>query len=500
MTRGTAPSKDTVPWPREVDAGAARRLLDAVGDILLWVDPDGRILDVQAHDRDLQKAARRNWRGRPWIDTVTVESRDKITQLLENAVAGDTALEWRQVNHPARNEPDLPVTYVALRLSGSGRSRAAALVAIGRDLRSAEALQRRLVEAQQSMERDYWRFREAEARYRSLFQSSNEAVLVVDATSLRVAEVNPAAQSLLADGAATRSTRPARVVGTVWTSLFEADAGERLGAAVAAARSVGKHPTVIATLTGQARSVAVSVSIFRQDEAAFLLVRLDPRAASGPRRGAQPVRGQPAEALRSSSALPDAFVRGAADALVFTDASGRILAVNRSFVRLAQLSSEDQARGQMLDRWLGRTGVELSVLLANLRKDGTAGLFTTQLRGELGVSTEVEIAASSLDPADEAAFAFSVRDVGRRLAPPEPAEPEVPTSVRQLAELVGRVPLKQIVAETSDLIERMSIESALVMTRDNRALAAQLLGLSRQSLYVKLRRFGLGGLGPEDAQ
>jgi DNA-binding NtrC family response regulator len=33
------------------------------------------------------------------------------------------------------------------------------------------------------------------------------------------------------------------------------------------------------------------------------------------------------------------------------------------------------------------------------------------------------------------------------------------------------------------------------MTRDNRALAAQMLGLSRQSLYVKLRRFGMGGLG-----
>jgi DNA-binding protein Fis len=32
------------------------------------------------------------------------------------------------------------------------------------------------------------------------------------------------------------------------------------------------------------------------------------------------------------------------------------------------------------------------------------------------------------------------------------------------------------------------------MTRDNRAMAAQLLGLSRQSLYVKLRRFGMGDL------
>ena len=35
------------------------------------------------------------------------------------------------------------------------------------------------------------------------------------------------------------------------------------------------------------------------------------------------------------------------------------------------------------------------------------------------------------------------------------------------------------------------IEAALALTRDNRASAAEMLGLSRQSLYVKLRRYGI---------
>ena len=65
-------------------------------------------------------------------------------------------------------------------------------------------------------------------------------------------------------------------------------------------------------------------------------------------------------------------------------------------------------------------------------------------------------------------------------------------AVEQLTELVGRVPLKEIVGETSDLIEQLCIEAALQLTRDNRAAAAEMLGLSRQSLYVKLRRYGLG--------
>jgi len=42
------------------------------------------------------------------------------------------------------------------------------------------------------------------------------------------------------------------------------------------------------------------------------------------------------------------------------------------------------------------------------------------------------------------------------------------------------------------------IEAALQITGDNRATAAEMLGLSRQSLYAKLRRYGLGDLAAEE--
>jgi len=67
--------------------------------------------------------------------------------------------------------------------------------------------------------------------------------------------------------------------------------------------------------------------------------------------------------------------------------------------------------------------------------------------------------------------------------------------VQQLTELIGRVPLKEVVRETSDVIERLCIEAALELTGDNRASAAEMLGLSRQSLYVKLRRYGIDDAG-----
>ena len=45
------------------------------------------------------------------------------------------------------------------------------------------------------------------------------------------------------------------------------------------------------------------------------------------------------------------------------------------------------------------------------------------------------------------------------------------------------------------MIERMCIQAALQLTHNNRASAAEMLGLSRQSLYVKLRRYDMASSG-----
>ena len=112
--------------------------------------------------------------------------------------------------------------------------------------------------------------------------------------------------------------------------------------------------------------------------------------------------------------------------------------------------------------------------------------------------TDVEISATMVPHGDRPFLGFTIRDVGRRLNGESRNKKELPRSVGQLTELVGRVPLKDIVGETTDLIEQLCIEAALELTRDNRASAAEMLGLSRQSLYVKLRRYGVGDL-PSDA-
>lgn len=63
-----------------------------------------------------------------------------------------------------------------------------------------------------------------------------------------------------------------------------------------------------------------------------------------------------------------------------------------------------------------------------------------------------------------------------------------PASSRaEVSELLGRLSLRDIVQESAELVERLCIEAALEMSGNNRAAAAKLLRLSRQSLYTKLR-------------
>lgn len=449
-----------------LDPEAAARLVAAAADVALVVDRRGVIRDLALNSDELAGEDCRRWIGRPWVETVTVESRGKVEALLNEAAAGGVP-SWRQVNHPSPQGADVPILYSAIKAGSAGR-----VIAVGRNLRAVSVLQQRLVEAQQSLERDDARLRQAETRYRLLFQLVSEAILIVDATTQRVVEANPAALRLLGNGARA-------VIGKPFPDGFDARSTRALQALLQKARSAGRAEEVRARLADGKREFLVAASLFRQDAAAHFLVRLTSTQGAA----APALLASQSALLRALEASPDGFV--------VTEPDGRVMAANRAFLEMVQAASEEQVRGRTLDDWFGRPGADLSVLLANLRQHGAVRLFATTLRGELGLVTEVEISAVSVAEAEPPCLGFAIRGVARRLAAATPRSGQLPRSPEQLAELIGRVPLKEIVRETTDLIERMCIEAALRLTGDNRASAAEMLGLSRQSLYVKLNRFGI---------
>ena len=196
----------------------------------------------------------------------------------------------------------------------------------------------------------------------------------------------------------------------------------------------------------------------------------------------------------SSRGIGRAIVERIPDAFLVTGADMRILTANTAFLDLVGLGAPAQAVGQSLADFLGRAGLDRNILLDALREHGSVRNFRTILRNDYGEAEDAEVSAAAAPDGDDTVYGFTIRNVDRRLNERPHAAPELRRSVEQMTELVGRMTLKELVRETTDLVERLCIEAALELTKNNRASAAEVLGLSRQSLYSKLHRFGLGNL------
>ena len=115
----------------------------------------------------------------------TVVGGDKVRRMIDDAVKSGVSA-FRQITQRFPSGLELPMEYTTLLLGGR-----AGLMAIGKNLQAVAELQSRLIDAQQTMERDYWKLREVETRYRLLFETSNEAVLLVRESNLRIIEAQP---------------------------------------------------------------------------------------------------------------------------------------------------------------------------------------------------------------------------------------------------------------------------------------------------------------------
>ena len=443
-------------------AEAAKRMAMVGGDITLVIDDAGKIVDAAANPEEFPDFL--DWIGTDWLDTVTTESKSKVMEMLAGA-RKQQVQHWRQVNHISENG-ELPVRYAVVPATDGGHH-----IAFGRDLREAAALQQRLLQAQQSLERDYMRMRRLEARYRLLFDLSSEPVLIVGIERFRIKEANPAAYALF-------GATPGALDGAKLPGLFARAQRDELIAwlgAVLSASSVS--PIEIALAEGEGE-VTLSATGFRQQGEQFLMVRLAKDGAI-----VEPQRGPALEVLE---VMPDAFV--------LTDSDKRIVTANLSFVELVGAASRDQIRGSALGDFVGRPGIDLELIEGQIAKHGHARNVATVIGAREGSPGEpVELSAVATE-GKAPHIGFVIRPIGRRLRSLPPTAQELPRSVEQLTELVGRMALKDIVRESTDLIERLCIEAALSYTSDNRASAAEILGLSRQSLYSKLHRYGLGNL------
>lgn len=435
-------------------------------DFIIAIDDKNVVRDISVNQSDEPLA--KIWLGKKWTDTVTIECKGKIEQLL----AKDNTLgnKWRQVNHQ-HDGVNIPINYKVVRPKNSKY-----FCAIGRDMRAISELQQRLLKTQQSMERDYLTLRQTETRYRLLFDNIAYPVMIARASDYKIERANSACHKLMA-------MQPNTLQGKGLLELLDADSRAAFIAYSGAVSVNGKTEPVELRLHNTGAKVRLSAAIFRQFGEQYWLIDID-TAQSG------------AILKRSDNYILD-VVEQMPDAFVLADEQQNILLVNRAFSELVQAGSAEQLAGQPLSSFIGRPNVDLNLLRKQLQEFSHVRNFGSVVNDLNGGEEPVEISAIMVER-DKPIYGYSVRSIGRRERDLPASGNELPRSVDQLTNLVGRKSLREIVRESTDLIERLCIEAALVHTADNRASAAEILGLSRQSLYSKLHRHGIGNLSSKE--
>lgn len=360
-------------------------LVSVASDIALVIDDKGVIRSVALGGTEPVSAAAGEWLGRQWIDTVTPDTRRKVEDLLSEAAESGVS-RTRHINHPSLAGSDLPVAYTAVRLGHGGP-----LLVVGRDLRAVSAMQQRLVDAQQSMERDYWRMRQAETRYRLLFQIATDAVLVVDADTLRIVDANRAAGRLFGG---TVQDMPGRQAGYALAPSSLPALEELLGTV-----RVSERPGDAMLDLASGGRIHAWVSLFRDEGSTLLLMR------------AWPEGGQMPPAV-DDAMLPE-LVRLTPDAVAFTDEQGVLLSANPAFVELVQGVDMASLRGRSMAAWLSGESDGLVSLLAAVRQSGTLRL-ATRLRNERGLTVDVELSAVLIHNGDSNTIGLIIRAVQPR--------------------------------------------------------------------------------------
>ena len=433
----------------------------------LVVAPNGIVLGALANPNFKGRLGMSRLEGQPLQDDLTAQSVAKFTTRFQDFVNGNSSVRPVEVNHIATNtDPELPVRYSFHRVGTDG-----AVLLLGHDLRPIAEMQQQLVAAQIALEKDYESHREYDTRLRVLMVATRKVTLFVSVANGEIVDCNPGAVTLFGKG---RN----EFLGSVLADFIEIEGSKNVVRHLVQAASEQGEAEVPVITRKSRRPFMLHPTLFRTTGAQMLLCSLsDAQSADSP-----------SDSLRDQ--MVGLFEKGA-DGIVFVNGSGTILSANEAFLQLAEVTHTQAIQGRSIMDFLARGNVDLNVIRDNAARSGSMRLYATRLVNEHGAEIAVEIATSHFSAAGEPIFAMVFRDASRNETMRSGGQQVTDVDMRSVIELIGSQSLKEIVAKTTDVIEKMCIETAVDLTSNNRVAAAEMLGLSRQSLYVKLRKYEL---------
>ncbi|MCY4305350.1 MAG: transcriptional regulator PpsR [Aestuariivita sp.] len=465
------------PKPRDYDVELIspeffRDFVSATFDIALVISPDGRIVSILSKDMGQSLGDLSHWENKPINEFLTIESVPKFESAHRRFKSGIRLHKRIELNHLYNSTVDevgseFPICYTLHRYCDTDF-----MLMLGRDLRPIAETQQQLVKAQIALEKNYEEQRKFDTKYRVLLSNSSEAILFVSVHDGRIRDMNEAAAKLL--GMEQRKLR-----NVYFSEAFRNyDSKTLINAMLEASANLEQDFLNLQSQSGKI-SLKIFPTEFRVADERLIMVRIEPD-------------GDTVRPIHQTSSSILAFFRDSHEAFVCIDTRGFIIDANESFLQLINAVNVSTIKERPLSDFLGRGQIEQKMLIDNARNNKSMRVYPTKLVNDFGSYTAVEITTTPFSYRGDLGIGLIIRDCGQIEGMGEPVNSsELESTHRKLMDLVGSARLKEIVAEATDVVEKMCIETAVNLTRNNRVAAAEMLGLSRQSLYVKLRKYGL---------
>ena len=443
-------------------------IISTLADLAIVIRPDGGILSVLANPTHRSYEDMSSWEHQNIRSFLLPDSIPKFDRALAQYNDPNTKARSCELNHKdVKGAWEFPVNYTMHSIGPDDT-----ILMLGRDLRPVAEMQQQLVKAQLALERDYESQREYDTRFQVLLGHTSNAVVFITVSEGRVTELNNAAARMLG------KPRDGLLGKPLIQELKISSRAELLKRLTASAQADGHGAVVIETVATN-QQIRIVPTIFRAAGERLLLCRLEPMDGGGIIDD------------RYTRNLIALFENGS-DGIVMTDPSGLITSANESFLNLVDATDGQAVRGRLLSEFLARGAVDQRAMMEQASRVGHMRLYSTQINGEYGGQRPVTMSATYLNDGNAPCYAFVLRDaVINELVRKAGVAPTTEENAKPLMDLVGSATLKDIVAQTTDVVEKMCIETAIELTGNNRVAAADMLGLSRQSLYVKLRKYGL---------
>jgi transcriptional regulator PpsR len=441
-------------------------IAQASADISFVLDDSGSIQDVYSHKQSLIKRIPGDLIGKKWLEVVEPDSKKKVQHLLDDANR-DSISKFRQINLSSNSkDTSLPIMCASIKVPSNQK-----IIVIGRDLAEIAQLQQDLISAQKKISQDHLKINQLEERFRSIFEIGTESIIILQADDgYPIVEMNGNAikQLLIAKN---------HYIGKSFLSLLPANELSKVTRFFQEMQEIGESRNLDTSFVGD-KKIRISASSFTSSGKPHLLLNLKPL---------DPTQGDPA--LESDSLTVKAIENNAYGFVVCTP-EGLILKANKAFVKLSNSKGEQELIGSSITSYLGSETADFDRMMQSLKGKASAQSCISSISSNSGSFKLVDISAVSVAH-PRACIGMIFRQMDSRENKGKRIDKKLVRSSEELSMLVGKVPLKDILTETTDLIEELCIKAALDLSNDNRVSASEILGLSRQSLYIKLRKYGL---------